>query len=59
MKTTKKHIKRAHRLTNDELIGMLFYEVEPTKFNVALLREVRIRLMDSTASEDESDPRGA
>lgn len=58
MKTSKKNIKRAQSLTNDELVGMLFYEVEPTKFNVALLHEARIRLMNSGASGDESDPRG-
>jgi hypothetical protein len=55
--TSRKQLRKASRLSNDELVGELWTEVCDTKHTVALLHEVRFRLAGACAARDKSDPR--
>ena len=57
LKTTKKQLRKARKLTNDQLCGMVFSEMLNCPETVAWMHEIRERLKDSCAVGDKRDPR--
>ena len=55
--TTKKKLRKARRLSDDQLMGFIWAELTNCPQTVAWMHELRERLKDSHGLGDKRDPR--